>query len=552
MSDSPKITADQAVADLLRLGQKLHQYAFPKGGLGLTRTIRPVEAERFKVEIAELQRRVEIASADRNHRNLRACIEVLRDQVPDPVLVRIVAYMSWHCLSCEPMSPSTAKLTNAAGMGEVEGILNARRVVRRLVSKGDILVFKGDGCPGGDLLPGWKINRLLTGDSGLSAIWTEETLKHEKDEAERRNNDILKPVNATPRQTLLPVPSKPPENPSALLNAKAIFSVLREEVIGLDEPLMRFSTQMSLHMRRLELIKRNIRPTIGPVVVVLIGSPGSGKTMTAESFAKISGLPYSVADMSGVSQSCYVGLSLDECFYGLLANKTKPHEASMGIVVMDEICKIVAKGSGGHASADPQGRGIQAELLKPLEGCKLPLGSRRSNTPSFGVLDLWNTCFVLAGAFDGLREQLSDDSRRSVGLGFGSEPTKSMRGDIRDALVRYGFMEQLVNRIGAIIVLPDPCPEQIARILSHPNGLIAKQNAFLGSFGMRLALTDESIRYLADYSCWTKGHSRAAKAVLMALVESSLSEDRAGDIQVGLSDLKQAIETNESAGRLRA
>ena len=58
MSDSPKITADQAVADLLRLGQKLHQYAFPKGGLGLTRTIRPVEAERFKVEIAELQRRV--------------------------------------------------------------------------------------------------------------------------------------------------------------------------------------------------------------------------------------------------------------------------------------------------------------------------------------------------------------------------------------------------------------------------------------------------------------------------------------------------------------
>ena len=113
-------------------------------------------------------------------------------------------------------------------------------------------------------------------------------------------------------------------------------------------------------------------------------------------------------------------------------------------------------------------------------------------------------------------------------------------------------MEQLVNRIGAIIVLPDPCPEQIARILSHPNGLIAKQNTFLGSFGMRLVLADEAIRYLADYSCWTKGHSRAAKAVLMALVESSLSEDRAGDIQVGLSDLKQAIETNESAGRLRA
>jgi ATP-dependent Clp protease ATP-binding subunit ClpX len=549
---SPKITADQALADLLRLGQKLHQYAYPRGDLGLTRSIRPIEAERLKAEIAELQKRVEVASADKNHRYLRSCLEVLRDQVPDPVLLRVVAYLSWHCLSCEPISPSTAKLTNAAGMGEIEGVLNARRVVRRLVGKGDVLVFKGDGYPGGEILPGVKINRLLTGDSGLSAIWTEETLKAERDQAERSNDDTPKPVASAPRQTAPAVLTQTPTASPNLLTARGIFDSLKDQVIAMEQSLMRFSAQMSLHMRRLEQIRKGIRPTVGPIVTLLIGSSGSGKTWMSECFARTCGLPYAVADMSSVSQSCYVGLSIDECFYGLLANKTKPADAQKGILVWDEFDKLCAKGGGGHNMADPQGRSCQAECLKPLEGTKIPLGSRRSNTPYLGTLDTYETCFILAGAFDGLREMLIEGGRRSMGLGFGSGAPTGPRGDIREALVNYGFLGQIINRVGAIIVLPDPIPDQIVRIATHPSGLIAKQNAFLGSFGLKLVLTEAAIRHAACWACDTKGYSRAVKTLLGTLTESHLYDDKAGDIQVGVEDVRRAISETESSERLKA
>ena len=262
-----------------------------------------------------------------------------------------------------------------------------------------------------------------------------------------------------------------------------------------------------------------------------------------------SGLPYAVADMSCVSQTSYVGLGFDECFLGLLANKTKPQIAETGILVMDEFDKICAKGNGGHSSADAQGQGIQSEILKPWDGCRLSLGSRRSNVPLYGVIDTFHSCFVACGAFDGLRDQLAEGHRKAAGMGFGSAGAKTARGDIRDALVKYGFLEQIINRIGAVILLPDPTPEQIVRITCHPGtGLLARQNSFLGSFGMRLAPTEEALRHLAGWACETRGYSRSVKNVLGTLVEGHLmDDDRKGVIEVSLEDVRRVIGETENA-----
>ncbi len=536
---------------MLRLGQALHRFAYPQSDLGLSRPIRPQEAERLRSEIAELEKRVETAVADRSHRSLRVALDAIRDQVPDPMLVRVVAYASWHAIACEPMAASVSRTSNAAGLGNIEDMLRARSVIRRLISKGDILVYKDGGFPGGDLLPGWKINRLLTGDNPLSAIWTEETLKTEKDKAERQNADAQSSIPPTACPAAPTTSSQRTQASPNLLTARGIYDLLKDQVIALEQPLLRFSAQMSLHMRRLEQIRMGVRPAVGPIVTLLIGSSGAGKTWMSSCFATSCGLPHAVADMSGVSQSAYVGLSIDECFYGLLVNRTKPADAQKGILVMDEFDKLCAKGVGGHTMADPQGRGCQQEWLKPLEGCRLPLGSRRSNTPYIGVLDTYETCFVLAGAFDGLRETIADFGRRSSGLGFGSKAPKGPRGDIREALVQYGFLEQIINRVGSIIVLPDPTPDQVTRIISHPNGLLAKQNAFLGSFGMRLILTDKAIRHAATWACETRGYSRAVKTLLGALTETHLYDDKAGDIMVDVADVKRAIEDTESAERLK-
>ena len=168
------------------------------------------------------------------------------------------------------------------------------------------------------------------------------------------------------------------------------------------------------------------------------------------------------------------------------------------------------------------------------------------------TLDTFETCFVLAGAFDGIRETLTHMQKESIGLGFGGGHEKKASSDIRSLLVNYGLMSQIVHRIGAIIILPDPTPDMITQITTYPgSGLLSRQNAFLGSFGIRLRPTDEAIRHMACWSCETKGYSRAVKTLLGTLVEGHLYEDRTGDIEVSLADVKRAIDETENAERLQ-
>lgn len=545
----PKPTQQQAVEYLVRLGKALHSYAFPRSPLGLARLLLPHEASRLKEEIAFCEKVVSTAACDPNHRHLRSVLDVRRDLIPDTMEIRIIGYVAWHSLTAEPAGTSLSVVSIAAGMGSVDDMIQARHAIRHmLVNRTGVLVLQDQT----DLFPGGKLVRLLSGENKRPIFFSEETLKEESEAGQRMKADQALRPKPCPRQSEPPPPAQTPIEPPNLLTARGIFDAMKNDVIGIDVPLRRFSAQMSLHMRRLEQIRKGVRPSVGPIVTLLIGSSGSGKTWMSECFAKASGLPYAVADMSGVSQASYVGLSVDECFYGLLANKTRPSEAQKGILVMDEFDKLCAKGGGSHSSTDPQGRGIQAELLKPLEGCKLPLGSRRSNSPYMGVLDCWETNFLLCGAYQGLRDLLADGNRKATGLGFGSAGAKAARSDIRDALVKYGFMEQIVNRIGAIIVLPDPTPAQIVSITSHPGtGLLARQNAFLQSFGMSLDLTDEAIQYLANWACEIRGYSRAVKTILGTLVEGHLYDDHPGDINVWLKDVKRAIEETEGAEGLQ-
>ena len=548
----PKPTREETAANILRLGKLLNDLAFPEHGI-VGRPNRPCEIERLKTEIEALQKRIEQAVYDPNQRLLRSALEVKGDQVVDLLAVRILSYVAWGATHLDRPSVPVARVCVAVAMGDMGAHLEARKMIRQMIIGEKGLRYKdSEYSSGGDLLPGLRLIKYISGEGRLMVVWSSQAIQEEQEEWRRQQEEAMKKASSAMRQAEPPSLLQRSAENTSLMTAKGIFDALKNEVIAIDGPLRRFSAQMSLHMRRLEQIRKGVRPNVGPIVTLLIGSSGSGKTHMAESFARVSGLPYSVADMSGVSQASYVGLSVDECFYGLLANKTKPSEAQKGILVMDEFDKLCAKGGGSHSSTDPQGRGIQAELLKPLEGCKLPLGSRRSNSPYMGVLDCWETNFLLCGAFDGLRDLLADGNRKATGLGFGSAGAKTARSDIRDALVKYGFMEQIVNRIGAIIVLPDPTPEQIVSITTHVGtGLLARWNSFANSFGMNLDVTDEAIQHLAQWACETRGYSRAVKTVLGTLVESHLFDEKPGDINVWLKDVKRAIEESEGTNDLK-
>ena len=549
-SKESRLSSEQVVADLLRLGELLALHSRPIGALGLGRRIRSEESIQLKAEIAELEKRIEIQAYDKSRRALRSVLGLQKDEVLDQILLRCIAVVAFEALDNFRSVSTVAGVSKAVGLGDWSSTLDARHAIRQAIIKGHTISYSEEGCEGGVLKAGRNLIRFMSGEYRLGVLWTEESIKREKEDWNRRNGDALKRTSTSSQPAPLPSVQKPIESQN-LLTARGIFNALRDEVIAIDAPLLRFCGQMSLHMRRLEQIRKGIRPSVGPIISLIIGNSGTGKTWMAECFARVSGLPFTIADMSCVSQTSYVGLGLDECFLGLLANKTKSQDAQMGILVMDEFDKICAKGSGGHSSVDAQGLGIQSEILKPWDGCLLPLGSRRSNIPSFVVLDTFQTCFVACGAFQGLRELLAEGNRKSTGLGFCSAEAKNPRNDIRDALVRYGFMAQIVNRIGSIIVLPDLIPEQIVRIITHPNGLLAKQNAFLGSFGMKLDLSEDGVKYLANWACETKGYSRAVKSILGSLVERHLYDDKAGDINVWLADMKKAISETEGAEGLQ-
>ena len=544
-----KPTRDETASNLLRLGKLLNDLAFPQGGL-IGRPNRPHETERLRSEIEALQERIVQCIHDSRQWLLRGVFALRGQEAVDPLAVRIVAFIAWASLGSERPDASVVRVANAVAMGDWETHLEARRTIRLMIARETAIGIREAECVGESLFPNSRLIRFFSGEGNLPVLFSAKSVREAREEWEqRRQQEVLRKVKPAPRRDKPFPPTEPSIEPQRLLTARGIYESLKDQVIALDGPLRRFSAQMSLHMRRLEQIRKGVRPTVGPIVTLLIGSSGSGKTWMAECFAMASGLPYAVADMSSVSQTSYVGLGFDECFLGLLANKTKPQIAETGILVMDEFDKICAKGDGGHSSADAQGQGIQSEILKPWDGCRLSLGSRRSNVPLYGVIDTFHSCFVACGAFDGLRDQLAEGHRKAAGMGFGAAGAKTARGDIRDALVKYGFLEQIINRIGAVILLPDPTPEQIVRITCHPGtGLLARQNSFLGSFGMRLAPTEEALRHLAGWACETRGYSRSVKNVLGTLVEGHLMDDDSkGVIEVSLEDVRRVIGETENA-----
>lgn len=533
-----KPTKAETAANLLRLGGLLNQLSYPIGELGLTRPIMPEEAEKLHGEIQALEKRIEEAVNDLRQWTLRSIFSIKGQGIVDILAVRIAAYVAWANLVSERPEVSVARVANA--VGDLSVHLEARKTIRQMLAKGSAIRIKDSDFSSGQLLPGDRLIRFLSGEGNPAIVFSAQNIEEEKEAAQKgKGGEVSKNAQSTSHPAGPLAPAETSIEAPYLLTAKGIFNVLKDQVIGIDGPLRRFSAQMSLHMRRLEQIRKGIRPSVGPIVTLLIGSSSSGKSWTCECAAKSLGLPFSLADMSSVSMSSFCGLDFDSCFYSLLANRTPPALAQQGLVVLDEFDKVAS-----HKEYS-QGVGVQCEVLKPLDGCRFVLGGRRANTSHMATLDTYETCFVLAGAFDGIRETLAHMQKESIGLGFGGGREEKASDDIRSLLVKFGLMSQIVHRIGSIIIYPDQTPDQVIRIITHSKGLLAKQNAFLWSFGIRLLPTNEAIRHMADWSCETRGYSRAVKTLLGAMVEGHLIEDRKGDIQVSVADVKRAIEETE-------
>lgn len=337
------------------------------------------------------------------------------------------------------------------------------------------------------------------------------------------------------------VKESPPKGAAAIpaLAARAIFDQCLPHVIGVDAALKTVSTRVSMHANRARLIAKGEGSDTPNECVLVIGPSGGGKTHLIERVTRVAGLPSVSISATDLTAEGYVGLSVEQVLRQLMqAAGNDAERARYGVCFLDEIDKKAVRENGG--SRDISGRSVQQELLRVMEGCVTVCGGgRRSSASSEAVsFNSRGTCFIFAGAFEGLDDVRRQLTRNKGGLGFGEEPgyepgeARAPTPDDYAALQAYGMIPEFLNRLTAIVHLPEPDEDQLRAILHAPHGILASLNSELKGQGIRVTLNRDLEAELLRSVIVERSFSRGLKKRLRSLVEELVFDAVQGDIEL--------------------